>query len=166
MPAEGLDRGEEDVGVRVSLLAGVEAQAGVGADPAEGVAGLVEDLLAVGDEEDPPVLGAVGVEGAEPGLAEAGGEDDEAGGVALLSRLLEGSEGLLLDGVGGGDRAWALLDLGWVCGPRPFCLRGDACGRRRSIRRVSSRVAGWSKRRSKAVRISSKAAASAFATAR
>jgi hypothetical protein len=56
------------------------------------------------DEQDPAELGAVGVEGAEPGLAEAGGEDDEAGGVALRSRLFEGSQGLLLDGVGCGDR--------------------------------------------------------------
>ena len=88
--AEGLDRREEDVGVGVALLARVEAQAGVGADAPEGVAGLLEDLLAVRDEEDAAELGAVGVEGAEPGLAEAGGEDDEAGGVALLLASLRG----------------------------------------------------------------------------
>lgn len=46
----------------------------------------------------------MGVEGAEPGLAEAGSEDDEAGGVALRSRLFEGFERLLLDGVGREDR--------------------------------------------------------------
>ena len=39
---------------------------------------LAEDLLAVRDEEDALELGAVAVEGAEPGLAEAGREDDEA----------------------------------------------------------------------------------------
>ena len=36
--AERLDRREEDVGVRFPLLAHVEAQAGLGPDPAEGVA--------------------------------------------------------------------------------------------------------------------------------
>lgn len=41
--------------------------------------GLARDLRAVGDEEDAPELGAVAVEGAQPILAEAGGEDDEAG---------------------------------------------------------------------------------------
>ena len=114
--AEGLDRGEEDVGVRVPLLAHVEAQAGLGPDPAEGVPRLVEDLLAVRDEEDPAELGAVGVEGAEPGLAEAGGEDDEAGGVALLSRLFEGFERLLLDGVGRGDRGGLFRGVGGALG--------------------------------------------------
>ena len=83
----------------------------------------------MGDEEDAAELGAVGVEGAEPGLAEAGGEDDEAGGVALLSRLLEGSEGLLLDGVGGGDVGGLFRLLGWVLCPRPFsCLATLAVG--------------------------------------
>jgi len=49
--AEGLDRREEDVGVRLPLLAHVEAQAGVGPDPAVGVPGLVQDLFAMRDEE-------------------------------------------------------------------------------------------------------------------
>ncbi len=102
-PAERLDRREQDVGVQVALLAHVEAEACAGADPAEGVSGLVQDLLAVRDEKDPAEALAVRVEGAQPGLAEAGGEDDEAGGVALLPCLLECSERLMLDGVRGGD---------------------------------------------------------------
>jgi len=110
-PAEGLDRGEENVRVLVPLLALVEAQVGVGPDPPVGVAGLVQDLLAVGDEQDPPELGALGVEGAQPGLAEAGGEDDEAGGVALRPRGFEGFQGLLLDGVGREDRGRLVWDL-------------------------------------------------------
>jgi hypothetical protein len=68
---ERLDRGEEDLGVGVALRPLVEAEARLGADDAIGVARLAEDLLAVGDEEDPAILGAVRVEGAEPGLAEA-----------------------------------------------------------------------------------------------
>ena len=77
----------------------------------------------MGNEEDPAEVLAVGVEGAEPGLAEAGGEHDEAGGVALLSRLLEGSEGLLLDGVGGGDVRGLFRQLGFGLCPLPFsCL--------------------------------------------
>ena len=59
--AEGLDRREEDVGVCFPLLARVEAQSGVGPDPSEGVPGLLQDLLAVRDEEDVAELGAVGV---------------------------------------------------------------------------------------------------------
>jgi hypothetical protein len=102
--AEGLDRREEDVGVWLPLLARVEAQSGVGPDPSEGVPGLLQDLLAVRNEEDVAELGAVRVEGAEPGLAEAGGQDDEAGGVALRSCLFECLLRRLLDGVGRGDR--------------------------------------------------------------
>ena len=68
---------------------------------------LVQDLLAVavGHEEDPAILGAVGVEGAEPCLAEAGREDHEAGGVAGLAGGFEGLEGFHLDGVECGDQA-------------------------------------------------------------
>jgi len=51
----------------------------------------------VGHEEDPAVLGAVRIEGAEPGLAEAGGEDHEAGSVAGGAGGFEGLEGLHLD---------------------------------------------------------------------
>ena len=59
--AEGLDRRKEDVGVCFPLLAHVEAQSGVGPDPPEGVPGLLQDLLAVRNEEDVAELGAVGV---------------------------------------------------------------------------------------------------------
>jgi hypothetical protein len=65
--------------VGVAALAGVEAEACFGPDRAEGVSRLIQDLLAMGHEEDAAILGAVGVEGAKPGLAEAGGEDHEAG---------------------------------------------------------------------------------------
>jgi hypothetical protein len=65
--AEGLDRREEDVGVWLPLVAHVEAQSGVGPDPSEGVPGLLQDLLAMRNEEDVAELGAVGVEGPPAG---------------------------------------------------------------------------------------------------
>ena len=49
-PAQRLDGGEEDVGVRGPLGAGVEPQRGQGPDPAEGAHGLLEDLLPVRQE--------------------------------------------------------------------------------------------------------------------
>ena len=101
--AESLDRGEEHVGGGVFVGAGVEAECGVGADAAEGVEGLAQDLLAVGDEEDALRAEAPRVECGEPGLTDSGGEHDEATGVAFGAGLLEGFEGLLLDVVGLGD---------------------------------------------------------------
>ena len=50
----------------------------------------------MGDEQDTAAFGPVRVEGAEPGLAQAGGEHHQAGGVAVLARGLEGGERLLL----------------------------------------------------------------------
>lgn len=52
----------------------------------------------MGDEQHPTEFGAGGVEGGDPGLAEAGGHDDEAGGVALGAGGFEGVERLSLDG--------------------------------------------------------------------
>ncbi len=53
----------------------------------------------MGDEEDPAILGAVRVEGAEPGLAEAGREDDEPGGVSVGAGFLQRGERFELDRV-------------------------------------------------------------------
>ena len=84
------------------------------------------------DEEDPAELGAVGVEGAEPGLAEAGGEDDEAGGVALRSRLFEGLQRLLLDGVGCGDRGGLFRGVDGALRLVALVASAGGSGRRRS----------------------------------
>ncbi len=65
------------------LSAGVKAEGGVGADPAEGVERLAQDLLPVGDEEDALRAEANGVECGEPGLSKSGGEHDKARGVAF-----------------------------------------------------------------------------------
>jgi hypothetical protein len=104
--------------VRVATLARVEAQTCLGADGSEGAEGLIEDLLTVGHEEDPAVLRAVRVEGAEPGFPETGGQHHQAGGIACRAGSCEGGEGLLLDSVG----CWDLPRLGWdlywrPCGP-------------------------------------------------
>ena len=51
----------------------------------------------MGDEEDAVV--ALAVEGAQPGLSQPGGEDDETGLVAGLAGLMQRLQGLLLNGV-------------------------------------------------------------------
>ena len=96
---ERLDGGEEDIGLRNFLVAGEEPQPRLGADPAEGGERLPEDLLAVRDEEDARKLRLRAVEGGEPGLPEARGEDDEPGTIALGPRPAERLESLALDGV-------------------------------------------------------------------
>ena len=49
--SERLDRGEEDVGGRVFVGAGVEAEGGFGSYPTERIEGLAQDLLAVGERQ-------------------------------------------------------------------------------------------------------------------
>ena len=101
---EGQDGGEDDLAAGVLLLAVVLAEARLRPDAPEGPHRLQEDLVAVRDEED--AAGLLGVEGREPGLAEAGRQDDEAGAVAGGAGALEGKQGFLLDFVG----------LGWGLG--------------------------------------------------
>ena len=91
---ECLDRGEQHVCVWIFLGAVVEAQARGRAYLPEGLERLGQDLFAVGDEED--AAKRLGVERAHVGLAEPGGEDDEAGALAELARLLEHATGLAL----------------------------------------------------------------------
>ena len=88
-PAQRLDRGEHDLGVRVLDLAGVVAKPRLRADAAEGVERLVEDLLAVGDEQHAAELRPAGVERREPGLAETSRQDDQPGLVAGRPRVLQ-----------------------------------------------------------------------------
>jgi hypothetical protein len=64
----------------------------------EGALGLGKELLSVGEEEDARPLACAGciagnVEGGEPGLAEADGEDDEGASASLLACLREGVSG-------------------------------------------------------------------------
>jgi len=97
LAAQRLNGREQHVRVRRLVLASVVAEGGGGANRAERAHGLREDLFPVGDEQHPLGLRALRIEGAEPGLAEAGGEDDQAGGVAGGTRRLEGRQRLLLD---------------------------------------------------------------------
>jgi len=94
--AQGLHRGEEDVGIIAFLLPRVKSEACVGPDAAIGAHGLAQDLFSMGHEED-------AVEGGEPGLAQPGGQDHQARFVAPFAGLVEGSERFLLDGVRAGD---------------------------------------------------------------
>jgi hypothetical protein len=113
--AQCLHRRAEHVDLGVADCAHVEADAGLGADAREGVRGLAQDLLAVGDEQHASGAHVFGVEGREPGLAETGGEHDEAAPVAFESGGVECGEGLGLDRrrfrrrfgflASGGDRA-------------------------------------------------------------
>jgi hypothetical protein len=89
--AQRLDRGEQDIGVRRLFRAGVAAERGVWPDAAERLQGLGQDFLAVGDEQDTTVLGAVAVEGGQPGLAQAGRQDDEPSLIPCRPRLLQGA---------------------------------------------------------------------------
>ena len=49
-PAQGLNGREQDLRVAVPFGVGVAANAGAGTERAEGLRGLIEDLLSVGDE--------------------------------------------------------------------------------------------------------------------
>ena len=71
----------------------VEADDGAGADAEKGGGGLLEDLFAMGDEQDAAGVGLDGVEGGEISFAEPGGEDDEAAAEAVAAGLGEGGEG-------------------------------------------------------------------------
>ncbi len=78
-----LHTGEHHVTVGVAFLAGEERELATGPNLAVDVSGLLEDLVAVSDEQDPSKLRSCRVEGGEPGLAEAGGHDDEPGAVPV-----------------------------------------------------------------------------------
>jgi hypothetical protein len=106
--AERLHRRAEHVDLRVARLAHVEADPSLGADACEGTGGLAQDLFAVGDEQHALAAHVFGVEGGEPGLAETGGEHDEAAPVAVAPGGSECGEGFGLDrvGSGGGSVSW------------------------------------------------------------
>ncbi len=96
-PPERLDRREQHIRLRRPVPARVVAERCIGPDRAECAHRLLEDLLAVGDEQDALDLRPVAVERAQPGLADARGEDDETCGVSVGAGLLERRERLTLD---------------------------------------------------------------------
>ena len=109
------DRGEDERSVERGLLFEEPAHARVTIavvdQAAEGVSGLAENLAPMCDEEQSrlasqliPELAVV--EGGEPGLAEAGGQDDNRATPTLEAGCLKGGEGLnlhLMGRVQGGD---------------------------------------------------------------
>jgi hypothetical protein len=74
----------------------------------------------VGDEQHAPGAHAFGVEGGEPGLAEAGGEHDEAAPVAVAPCGFERGEAWDWIGVGSGG------GLGFLAAGRDGARRRDA----------------------------------------
>ena len=105
-PAEGLDRGEEDVGAFILLRAVEPAEARAGPDPAEGGHRLGQDLLPMGHEQHPGK--GTAVEGGEPCLAEARRQNDQPGPVPGGPRIGERRQGRALDRV----RLWRREDMG------------------------------------------------------
>ncbi len=95
-PAQGLDRGEHDVGVWFPGAACVVAKVSLRTNSAERIESLPEDLFTMRDEQNAPEIRAVGVEGREPRLSEPCREDDEAGFVAGGAGLFELQERLPL----------------------------------------------------------------------
>ena len=99
---------EEDCCVCVALLPHVAAERGAGSDASERGESLFEDLLAMSDEEHS--LEALRIEGAEPRLAEARREHDEACPITLFASGIERSKRFLLDAVWLGRRRNFRLD--------------------------------------------------------
>ena len=92
-----LDRGEYDFRIRILDVAGVMPEPRIRADAAEGVERLVQNLFPVRDEQHAAELRPARVERREPGLAEPGRQDDQARLVAGGSRVVQRSQGRLLD---------------------------------------------------------------------
>ena len=76
--AERLNRREQHLGIRPLLRPIVVSENRVRSNRAESAHRLAEDLLAVSDEQDTAEGRTAAVEGAEPGLPQAGSEYDEA----------------------------------------------------------------------------------------
>jgi hypothetical protein len=116
---ERLDRREDDVRAVGLFGAGVLAERRQRTDRAEGAHRPGQDLVALGDEEDSLETARLCVERAEPRLAEAGGEHDEAGAVAGCAGGGQLVERFLLDRVRlwrRGRRLVGHADHGTRCG--------------------------------------------------
>ena len=107
-PAESLDGRKHDVGVWVLRVAGVMAKTGLRSNAPEGVESLVQDLLAVGNEEHTAILGTVGIESREPCLSETRCQDHQAGLVPGCSGLLQRGERRSLHSCRCDRRLWGL----------------------------------------------------------
>jgi hypothetical protein len=95
VPVQPLDGGEDHVRFEVGSGAGRLAQRAFRMDLAEDLKALLQDLLAVGDEERPVSLAAV--ERGEPGLPESGRHDHQPGAVTFGAGRPQSVECLGLD---------------------------------------------------------------------
>ena len=100
LSAEGLDRREDHIGIRLTALARIVAEAGRWPDGPKGLPGLGEYLLPVGHEKDPTKRRLIGVERAKPRLPQACGEHHQPGSVADEPSGFQSGNGLLLNLVG------------------------------------------------------------------
>ena len=100
---EPRDRGKHDVAAEVPFAVDPQRGSFVGQHLGEDVAGLGEDLLAMGDEQGSRRVDLCDVEGRQPRLAEPRGHDDEAGLVAVEAGGAECGEHVGLHTPGRGD---------------------------------------------------------------
>ena len=91
-----LHRGTEHVDRNITALTLVEAHAAARPQPSEGRRRLVEDLLAMGDEEDTASAHASGVERRQPCLAESRRQHHQPAAKSCLASGSERHERLLL----------------------------------------------------------------------
>ena len=96
---QGLNRREQDVGVRLALFPGVVAEAGIGPNAPKRVHGLRQDFLAMCHEQHAPEFGPGAVEGCQPGLPKPRCQHDKAGTIPLLARGFECRKSFLLNPV-------------------------------------------------------------------
>jgi hypothetical protein len=99
-----LHRGAQHVDIGIAAAAGVVAHALLRQDADEGGRRLAQDLFAVRDEQDASRAHAHGVEGCQPGLAQAGGQHHQAAPVAAFAAGRQCRQRFVLDLRGLGRR--------------------------------------------------------------
>lgn len=143
-PAEGLDRGEEDIDAFVLLGAVEPAEPRLGPDPAERGHRLGQDLVPVGHEQHPGE--GTAVEGGKPGLAQPGRQHDQPGPVPGGPRGGQRRQRRALDRVGfrrrgrGFVRHDLLRKVGQGCALPPGGIGGDPIRGQRARARVGPEV--------------------------
>ncbi|MNE37361.1 hypothetical protein D3C80_1312090 [compost metagenome] len=81
--SQGLHRSAQHIHLAIALLAPIKTNPRGRPNAQEGFRRLIEDLLAMSDEQHPPRPELLGIEGGQPGLAQAGGKHHQAAAVAL-----------------------------------------------------------------------------------
>ena len=96
MAVQRRDAGEHHIGLGVLVGTPEEPEAPVGTHAPEGLSALAQDLLSVGDEQNPAEVGAIAVERGQQGLAQPGGHHHQSSAITLDASLLEGAKRLRL----------------------------------------------------------------------